>query len=448
MASSVPVTAQLVGHAFVNQYYNVLHQWPQVVYRFYTDASRLTRAEAGPDGVVLSARSQVEIHNTVMTMGYEECKAEIITVDSSESFGGSVLVLVTGVMHRNNGRRNFVQTFFLAPQERGYFVLNDIFRYLDEDPQSVVQVHKVANGSLEMFERLQIAPSEADHNVRNLPLTGIVKEAVAPEVPLPEYADHTSILKVEQVGGEDRVLQQTVEVMPTERLGPTELFSAVDDFRSSFEDASAEKKSYASILRFQRDNSAVGAQPVATPITYQQVNEQPIYSHQHNSAGLLANPPTAVHVVDEGGAAELKSVYIKNLPSNITESQLEDDLIKIGSSRPSNVILKSYKDGGVYAFVDFEDTASAQNAIEASPVLIGGRKAHIEERRSTYTGGRGRGRAPGRGTLSSIGARGRGPYNSGSSARGPGVHVDGDAPSRGRGSRPARGGYGGSNARF
>lgn len=31
-------------------------------------------------------------------------------------------------------RRKFVQTFFLAPQEKGYFVLNDIFHFIDEEP--------------------------------------------------------------------------------------------------------------------------------------------------------------------------------------------------------------------------------------------------------------------------------------------------------------------------
>ena len=33
-------------------------------------------------------------------------------------------------------KRAFVQTFFLAVQEKGYFVLNDLFRYLPEAPQS------------------------------------------------------------------------------------------------------------------------------------------------------------------------------------------------------------------------------------------------------------------------------------------------------------------------
>ncbi|KAI5064866.1 hypothetical protein GOP47_0019561 [Adiantum capillus-veneris] len=454
MASTVPVTAQLVGHAFVSQYYNVLHQLPHMVYRFYTDASRLTRAEAGPDGAVLCARSQVEIHNTVMSMGYEECKAEIVTVDSSESIGGSVLVLVTGVMHmhRSNGRRNFVQTFLLAPQERGYYVLNDIFRYLDDEAQPVVQVHKMANGSLDMFDRLQISSAEADSKARGFTPHVIAKEAVPQEAPLQEYVElpHTNVLKADQAGVDDRVSRQPLEVLQSERGLPNEQLSVPEDTRP-FEDGSADKKSYASILRFPRDSSAVSAQPATSTVLHQQPSEQNNYSYQHSSAGLLANPPPSAFATDDSTneSAEVKSVYIKNLPSNVTELQLEEDLIKAGCSRPISVILKSYKDGGVYAFVDFDDSASAINAIEASPISVGGRRAHIEERKSMYAGGPTRGRGGrGRGTLSSSGARGRGPSsNASSSMRGASGYGEGDASSRGRGARSSRAGYGGSSAR-
>ncbi|MCO5607114.1 hypothetical protein L7F22_061306 [Adiantum nelumboides] len=102
-----------------------------------------------------------------MSMGYEECKAEIVTVDSSRSIGSSVLVMVMGVMHmhRSNGRRNFVQIFLLTPQERGgSYVLNDIFRYLDDEAQPVVQVHKLVNVWLDMFDRLQISSAEASED--------------------------------------------------------------------------------------------------------------------------------------------------------------------------------------------------------------------------------------------------------------------------------------------
>lgn len=41
-----------MGNAFVHQYYNILHQSPELVYRFYQEASRLGRpAGTGADGM-------------------------------------------------------------------------------------------------------------------------------------------------------------------------------------------------------------------------------------------------------------------------------------------------------------------------------------------------------------------------------------------------------------
>lgn len=55
-------------------------------------------------------------------------------MDAQESYGGGVLVLVTGFMiGEDNIKQKFTQCFFLAPQEKGYFVLNDVFRYVNED---------------------------------------------------------------------------------------------------------------------------------------------------------------------------------------------------------------------------------------------------------------------------------------------------------------------------
>lgn len=73
------------------------------------------------------------IDKKILALGYGVINAEIATVDTQESYGGGVLVLVTGYLTGKDGvRRTFTQTFFLAPQETGYFVLNDMFRYIDE----------------------------------------------------------------------------------------------------------------------------------------------------------------------------------------------------------------------------------------------------------------------------------------------------------------------------
>lgn len=44
-ASTVP-SAQIVGNAFVEQYYHILHHSPELVYKFYHDSSILSRQEA------------------------------------------------------------------------------------------------------------------------------------------------------------------------------------------------------------------------------------------------------------------------------------------------------------------------------------------------------------------------------------------------------------------
>lgn len=60
---------------------------------------------------------------------------EIKTINSLESWSGGVLVVVSGSVKSKDfhGWRKFVQSFFLAPQENGYFVLNDVFHFASEE---------------------------------------------------------------------------------------------------------------------------------------------------------------------------------------------------------------------------------------------------------------------------------------------------------------------------
>ena len=75
-----------------------------------------------------------EIHNKITSIGFEDCKVFIHSVDAQSSANGGIIIQVIGEMS-NHGEtwRKFVQTFFLAEQPNGYFVLNDIFRFLKEE---------------------------------------------------------------------------------------------------------------------------------------------------------------------------------------------------------------------------------------------------------------------------------------------------------------------------
>lgn len=53
-------SAQVVGNAFVEQYYHILHHSPELVHRFYQDSSSLSRPDK--DGVMTAVTSmQVSI---------------------------------------------------------------------------------------------------------------------------------------------------------------------------------------------------------------------------------------------------------------------------------------------------------------------------------------------------------------------------------------------------
>lgn len=74
-----------------------------------------------------------QIHNIVTSLNFSAI--EIKTINSLDSWNGGVVVMVSGVVKIKdvNRRQRFVQTFFLAPQEKGYFVLNDIFQFVEDE---------------------------------------------------------------------------------------------------------------------------------------------------------------------------------------------------------------------------------------------------------------------------------------------------------------------------
>ncbi|GBG76544.1 hypothetical protein CBR_g22292 [Chara braunii] len=464
-----PPQAYVVGNSFVSQYYNVLHHSPQVVHRFYTDASTFTRADAGTDGAVSTMVGQRAIHDKVMeqrailekAMERDglDWKAEIKTVDSQYSLNGGVLVMVTGALaDKGHSTRNFVQSFFLAPQETGYYVLNDIFRYLDkeEQPTPPVSLH-YANGIPETTPPPAAAAAAAAPDVKLKPAAaapvpahaaneGIVlerefaMESATSDVALPtietpgteetcevpaedEEEDVVSEMAAESVPPPPAPEEHQMTV-PAEEPAPQQLQEIAETVPNSVETPSEEasgverpKLSYAAMLR-QRDSGGMGAAVAAAPaappavqtkpappVTDSQVHPQPVTAGPPPVAQPIASPMS--DNMDEGlnpdAEVDGRSVFVKNLPISITTQQLEEELSRFGPVKAGGVNIKGPKNSATgmqqgsncYAFVEFEDQAAAHAAIEASPIQIMGKQVGIEEKKPL---GRGRGRGgPGRG---------------------------------------------------
>ncbi|GKV46401.1 hypothetical protein SLEP1_g53387 [Rubroshorea leprosula] len=138
--STAPISiAQALGNAFVEQYYDILHHTPELVHGFYRDSSFLSRPDV--NGNMTTVTTMKAIKEKILSLNYEDHMAEIETADAQDSYGEGVIVLVTGcLIAKDNVRKKFTQTFFLAPQDISYFIFSDVFRYIGDSKSQINSV--------------------------------------------------------------------------------------------------------------------------------------------------------------------------------------------------------------------------------------------------------------------------------------------------------------------
>ncbi|KAJ6323891.1 hypothetical protein OIU76_011233 [Salix suchowensis] len=377
MSSSVPyhipVSAAQVATYFVAQYYQVLQQQPEFVHQFYSDASAMLRIDGS---IRESAATMLQIHALTMSLNYTGI--EIRTAHSLESWNGGVLVMVSGYVQVKgfDNKRKFVETFFLAPQEKGYFVLNDVFHFTDEEP---TQHHPA----------VLLAQSHPDSKL-NSPSA------------IPEPAILSQRKRLHQASQSENMLEENSVEKPNGSLKIT-TSNAPDCQPATVEEPAGEpqKHTYASILRVAKGQSA-------TSVTLQpSVNKNVPPTSEWNHASQVPVQQSTVmsnsferseaETAEEIYEDEIRSVYVRNLLPTLSEAEIEEEFKKFGEIVPDGVVIRSRKDVGVcYAFVEFEDMAGVHNAVKAGSAIVGGRQVYIEERRPNsnipFRSGRGRGR--------------------------------------------------------
>lgn len=79
------------------------------------------------------------ISEKIKTLDFSDCKVRVLNVDSQASYNNIVVQVIGEMSNKSEPHHKFVQTFVLAEQPNGYFVLNDIFRYLNDDEDEIVE---------------------------------------------------------------------------------------------------------------------------------------------------------------------------------------------------------------------------------------------------------------------------------------------------------------------
>ncbi|KAK9272392.1 hypothetical protein L1049_002764 [Liquidambar formosana] len=402
---STTPSAQVVGNAFVEQYYHILHQSPELVFRFYQDSSVLSRPDS--NGQMTSVTTMQGINEKILSLDYKDYKAEIKTADAQKSHMDGVMVLVTGCLTgKDNLRRNFTQSFFLAPQDVGYFVLNDVFRYVeDSEPLKTDKVIEIDDST-------------------SVPLTPDPEPTLVPDPPAQDPAtslveeDKNIVEKAQDTLDNEKQLAKEKGVVMELKIHSNENdVSTVADSASSSALEDAPKKSYASIVKVM--NRSSGHTKVYVPTNF--VSMVPAKTEKQSpelvasapvpeaSGTSSISPPESSNAHEE---AEGYSIYIRNLPLYVTAADLEVEFKKFGSIKQGGIQVRSHKlQGHCFGFVEFQSLSSMTHAVQASPITIRGRQAFVEIKKTTTRVGSSRGRfPPGRGGFRNDSFRARGNF--------------------------------------
>lgn len=168
----------------------------------------------------------------------------VLNVDSQASFDNILVSVIGEISNNSEPSRKFVQTFVLAEQPNGYYVLNDIFRYLVEEteeeatpaveateaPEAVAEAPAVPAEEAQVSD--EAAVSKVDEKLEDVEANGQVEEPkeAAPqtngtpeeETPAVAPATEVEIENVEEpLAPEPTPAPEKEEPVPEKETAPT-----------------------------------------------------------------------------------------------------------------------------------------------------------------------------------------------------------------------------------
>ncbi|KAJ2796872.1 hypothetical protein H4R20_005388 [Coemansia guatemalensis] len=423
-------SVQEIGWMFAREYYTIMHDDPKKLQYFYGKKSTFVHGTEGE--VVKQANGQQEIYSGITVEDYKDRRVEVTNVDMLPSIQGSIIIQVIGKMADNNQPfRRFAQTFFLAEQPSGYYLHNDILRYLKDDDEESEPVAGVAPNAVAESEPVAEAPVAAAADTakptepvapkkdEKVEAADVVKKPAAVEEAKPvapaaaeKPAAAEPAAKAAAPAAAAAAAPAAAESKPK---APKEKPAAPAEAPKADEPQSAavRQSTWASLAADgsgKWGNTIAKVEGTVAPAANQASNASP--STQSRSG----TPASGSR--DFRRKNEALSVFLKNIPQGTTIPQLKSAFKKIG---PVYVDYSPSKTTGV---AEFNNEADKQAALDAREVTVGDAKVTIEERRFRQGSGRRDGggganaKQPPSGQSGASGRNGSGEFERVSSGRG------------------------------
>jgi len=387
-------TATLVGRSFVKLYYTHLSEDPNNLHRFYKDESVLSHGVEGQESEIEEVYGQKNIHQKILSMDYKKSKASLSLVDCQLSLNGGVVVSVVGQLFNESQSpvvaRRFLQVFFLAVQPSsntsggvGYFVLNDIFRFLKE-PTVVAAPVSTPTTTTTVNTTPVAIPLPAPATTAAI----IAESTHQAPVPVKAHAHDHKQNQHQHHGshhGQSHSNEKRTEPQVTTATQPNNVAAA-----------SSPPVVVLSPQQQQQapPQAASGKKQNLPPVTIELINPEELtpktWAHLVGGPAYMEHIRTKVETTktvqlpnnndDDETMSDLK-LYVSNIPYLSTRQTLEAEFKKYGPIRYIN-----WKNNRGYAFVEY-DTEEGVNAvikhIEKDPIVLEGRTLRIERKKTT-----------------------------------------------------------------
>ncbi|KAI9041697.1 NTF2 and RRM domain protein [Aspergillus affinis] len=448
-----------VGWYFVEQYYTTMSRNPDKLPLFYSRRSQLvfgTEAESVPVAV-----GQKAINEKIKQLDFQECKVRVLNVDSQASFDNILIAVIGEISNKSEPSRKFVQTFVLAEQPNGYYVLNDVFRYLVDEEDIVNE--ETAPAAAPAAPAAPVDEPAVEEPTQPEPETAPAVDVQETEAPAPEVEEKAESVQengdeaqpqedVSQVNGTDAevvepeqpaAVPEEVEAEKPPTPEPTPAPSAQKEApappKENAPPARALPKTWANIASksgapapvVPSIPAATAAPAAAAPAAPAPAPAKPAPAAASSQATAAApaaenvssQPPsndgsgwqTAGHdhkkTQSRAGEEQPVLAYIKNVNDKVDANLLKQTLTRFGKLKHFDVSRQKN-----CAFAEFAEPAGYAAAVAANPHQIGSEQIYVEERRAranayggnaNFAAGRG---GAGRGRGDRAGSQGRGGF--------------------------------------
>ncbi|KAK9469633.1 hypothetical protein V1512DRAFT_14239 [Lipomyces arxii] len=373
------ISQEEVGWLFVQSYYTYMNKDPTRLHQFYTRRSIMCHGNEGD--VVKPLIGQQQINDKISELGLQDCKVLVSNVDSQPSASNGLVIQVLGEMsNRGSPSKKFVQTFFLAAQKAGYYVLNDIFRFLEEDVGSEYEEEELVQ-----IEEPMAAPSSDGYTEKlTTPSIANIVHSVSPvpssDTPGPESIEQNEATIQEQFAAQNAEPAVFIEEEEKPAVPAHAQESEVDEVPPiplspyPAEDAAVTKNAPAPAEAPAAPSGPVSwAALAASRSAAAAASAAPVTVHEPVKT---VSPVPAKSVEETKKTVEYHSAYIKGVTDKVNDKALREALAQFGHLKHFEINRQKS-----CAFVDYADAAILKAALDAHIVTVNETPIYIEERR-------------------------------------------------------------------